>query len=815
MTVLTGLSGSGKSSVAFDIIYAEGQRRYVESLSVYARNFMEQLKKPDVDSISGLSPAIAIDQRTTTTSPRSTVGTVTEVYDYLRLLFTKVGQPLCPEHQIPVSSQKPEQIVEDILSLPKGAPFYLLAPMVIDSKGEFLAEFHQWARKGFVRAKVDGKWIELSEAKKLSKHHRHNIDLLVDRLKAEDKWRSRLTESVNLALSMSQGTIRVERPDKKESKLYSIHQACPECGYSFPELDSRLFSFNNPRGACTECEGLGEIEYYEDSNANEEDGEEVYFFETCQACQGQRLKPHALNVVINGKNISQYAQLSVDRLLKELEALKLKPRDAFIAEKIIKQMTSRLEYIQRVGAHYLSLDRPTKTLSGGEMQRIRLASQVGSSLVGVLYVLDEPSIGLHPRDHQRLLDIMKEVRDRGNTVLVVEHDEDTIRNADYVIDLGPGAGSQGGEVMAQGTPSQIAKASKSLTGQYLSRKKKVEVPKQRRQGNGTFLEIKGARGNNLKNVNLSIPLGTLCGITGVSGSGKSTLIIDTLYRELAKEFYDSKKQPAPFKSICGVKHLNKVVDINQKPIGRTPRSCPATYVDVLPLIRNLYAQLPESKIRGYRPGHFSFNVKGGRCEPCQGNGQIKIEMHFMPDVFVECDYCRGMRYNPEILNLRFKEKSIADVLKMTVSEATEFFQNHSAIHRKLKTLKQVGLEYITLGQNSTTLSGGEAQRVKLSKELSKRSTGRTLYILDEPTTGLHFEDVKKLIELLLKLVDGGNTVIVIEHNLDVIKSCDHVVDLGPDGGDKGGLIVANGTPETIVKNSRSLTGKFLTSLLVN
>ncbi|MCB0390768.1 MAG: excinuclease ABC subunit UvrA [Bdellovibrionales bacterium] len=810
ITVITGLSGSGKSSVAFDIIYAEGQRRYVESLSAYARNFMEQLKKPDVDSITGLSPSIAIDQKTTITNPRSTVGTTTEIYDFLRLLYARIGHPKCPEHQVEVQSQKPQQIVDDILSGPKGGKFFVLAPVVQDQKGEFLAEFQKWARKGFTRAKVDGQWMELENAKKLTKHKRHNIDLLIDRLVIDEKYRNRLSESINLALIMAKGMLKIE-PLGKEAKLYSIHQACPICGYSFPELDPRMFSFNNPRGACEACDGLGYIEYEYEYEGDEEEIEDFdpYDIEVCETCHGTRLNAAARNVLVDGKNIAEVSDLPASELLEYFKNLKLEGSEKIIGDKIIKQITDRLTYLNRVGTGYLSLSRPTRTLSGGEMQRIRLASQVGSSLIGVLYVLDEPSIGLHPRDHHRLLEIIKEIRDRGNTVLLVEHDEDTIESADYIIDLGPGAGIQGGQLLVEGSLEELKRNKESLTAQYLNKKKQIPCPDSYRKGHGTYLKVLGASGNNLKDVNLNIPLGKFCGITGVSGSGKSTLIVDTLYRICAQHFYEAHAQPAPYKEVQGLENLDKVIDINQKPIGRTPRSTPATYVGVLPMIRNLYSQLPEAKIRGYRPGHFSFNVKGGRCETCQGLGSIKVEMHFLSDVYVECDKCYGTRYNPEVQSIKFKEKSIADVLKMTVGEAEEFFQHHRQIHKKLITLKRVGLDYITLGQSSTTLSGGEAQRTKLAKELSKTSTGKTLYILDEPTTGLHFEDVRKLVELLQELVDQGNTVVVIEHHLDVIKNCDHIIDIGPDGGKAGGEIVAEGTPVEISKTKKSETGRFL------
>lgn len=818
ITVITGLSGSGKSSLAFDTIYAEGQRRYIESLSVYTRNFLEQMKKPEVDSISGLSPSIAIDQKSISSNPRSTVGTVTEIYDYLRLLYARIGTPLCPTHKVPVSSQTPEQIFEDVKSLKKGSKFFVLAPMARGKKGEFLAEFQKWAKKGFVKARVDDEWVDLAEAKKLAKHKAHDIDLLIDRLVLKDDMDHRLKESLNLALSLADGRVVVQVVGE-EGKQYSLHSSCPECGFSFPELEPRLFSFNNPKGACPTCNGIGSLdlsEMEEESDViDDEDLEDVdeYAIQICPDCEGTRLRPEARNVLIADKTIAELAMLPALDLEKRLSEMSLGSKQALIGEKILQQIIERLQYLNRVGTGYLSLDRPTRTLSGGEAQRIRLASQVGSSLIGVLYVLDEPSIGLHPRDHHRLLEILQEIRDRGNTILMVEHDEDTIRSADHLIDLGPRAGRLGGQLLADGAPKELEANTLSLTGQYLSGKKRIAVPEVRREGNGNWLELKGASGNNLKNVNLKIPLGTLCGVSGVSGSGKSTLVIDTLFRILSKEFYSSLKEPANYKSIHGLEHLDKVIDINQKPIGRTPRSVPATYVGVFPMIRDLFSQLPESKIRGYKPGHFSFNVKGGRCETCQGAGLRKVEMHFLSDVYVKCETCNGRRYNREILHIKFKDKNIADILEMTTAEAEEFFRNHSSIHRKLETLVQVGLDYITLGQSSTTLSGGEAQRVKLSKELSRRGTGKTLYILDEPTTGLHFEDVKKLIDLLQVLVDQGNTVLVIEHNLDVLKSCDHLIDLGPEGGREGGEIVAEGSPESIAKQARSMTGRFIKPLL--
>lgn len=836
ITVFTGLSGSGKSSLAFDTVYAEGQRRYVESLSAYARNFLEQLKKPEVDSITGLSPAIAIDQKSVSTNPRSTVGTVTEIYDYLRLLFAKVGIPECPTHHVPVTSQTPQQIIDDVFKKGLGTKFYVLAPMASGKKGEFLAEFQRWAKKGFVKAKVDGKMMELDKATKLAKTRAHDIDLVVDQLILKDTLKHRLSESINTALSMAQGRVIIETLDG-ERTAYSLHSACPQCGYSFPEIEPRMFSFNNPRGACGTCNGLGTIDLVEEeqfsdsevggkkldkvvykykgkkTSEDEDEDDEEMVLSACPECHGSRLKAEALNIRVGGKTIAELSDLSAIELRDWTLGVTWGAKDQLIAEKIVKQIVGRLDYLIRVGTAYLSLSRPSRTLSGGEAQRIRLATQLGSSLIGVLYVMDEPSIGLHPRDHHRLLDIIGELRERGNTILLVEHDEDTIRYADFVVDLGPRAGALGGEMMAQGTPEELAKNPRSLTGKYLSGELRIPVPVQRRKGNGHMLKILGATGNNLQNVDLIVPLGTFTAVTGVSGSGKSTLIIDTLYKILAQHFYKALSTPSPYKKIEGLDKIDKVIDINQRPIGRTPRSTPATYVGLFPMIRDLFANLPDSKLRGYEPGRFSFNVKGGRCETCMGHGQIRVEMHFLSDVFVTCDTCQGRRYNRETLNIKYKNKSISDVLEMSVGEALEFFKNHNQIYRKLETLHRVGLDYMTLGQSSTTLSGGEAQRVKLSKELSRRGTGKTLYILDEPTTGLHFDDVRKLVELIQELAEQGNTVLVIEHNMEVVKGADHVIDLGPDGGKGGGRIVAAGTPEQVAKVSGSETGKFLKAVL--
>ncbi len=841
ITVITGLSGSGKSSMAFDTIYAEGQRRYVDSLSAYARNFLDKLKKPDVDSISGLSPAIAIDQKSVGLNPRSTVGTVTEVYDYLRLLFARVGEPRCPIHKIPVAAQTPDQIIADIENKPPGTRLYVLAPYAQGKKGEFMNEFQKWLRRGFVSAKIDGKFTDLEKAKKLAKTKTHDIDIVIDKLVIKDGIRGRLAESVHTALQYGNDRVAIETA-KGDRKTYSIHSACPACGFNFPEIEPRLFSFNNPRGACETCGGLGTVDIQEVQDTRyangesgdaqklsvryrlsdkiargteeNEDGEiDQLAIRVCPDCDGTRLRPEPRNVLIAGQTITELAALSAKDLRETLKKAVWPDREKTISEKVLKQIDSRLNYLVRVGAGYLSLDRPTRTLSGGEGQRIRLATQVGSSLVGVLYVLDEPSIGLHPRDHHRLLDILRDLRELGNTILMVEHDEDTIRSADHIVDLGPRAGVLGGDVIAAGTPDEISGNERSLTGRYLAGTDSIPVPKERRKGNGQVLGLEGAAGNNLKNISIEIPLGTFTAVTGVSGSGKSTLIMDTLYRILANHFHDSKWEVAPYEKIRGLEHLDKVIDINQNPIGRTPRSTPATYVGLFPLVRDLFASLPDSQVRGYGPGRFSFNVKGGRCEACQGGGMIRVEMHFMSDVYVHCDACNGRRYNKETLAIKYKDRSVADVLDMSVGEALEFFQNHKLIHRKLETLHRVGLDYITLGQSSTTLSGGEAQRVKLSKELSKRGTGKTLYILDEPTTGLHFADIAKLVELLQELVDQGNTVLVIEHNLDVVKSVDHVIDLGPDGGNAGGEIVAVGTPEHVLKSAHSETGKFLKSVM--
>ena len=837
ITVFTGLSGSGKSSLAFDTVYAEGQRRYVESLSAYARHFLEQLKKPEVDSITGLSPAIAIDQKSVGLNPRSTVGTVTEIYDYLRLLYAKVGTPECPEHHIPVESQSPQQIIDDIFKKSMGTKFLILAPMAQSKKGEFLAEFQKWAKKGFIKAKVDGEYVELERATKLAKTKTHDIDLVIDQLVLKETIKHRLSESINTALSMANGRLIIETVGGERTN-YSLHSSCPKCGFSFPEMEPRLFSFNNPRGACLTCHGLGtldlvEEEQFSDSEvggrklenvkytykgkkvteveSDDEDSEEM-ILSTCPDCQGHRLKKESLSVKVGEKNIAELSDLSIIELAAFLQKLKWKEKHTFIADKILKQILSRLEFLKRVGTSYLSLSRPARTLSGGEAQRIRLATQVGSALIGCMYVMDEPSIGLHPRDHHRLLEIIGELKDRGNTIILVEHDEDTIRAADYLLDIGPGAGIHGGHVVAAGSPAEVMKVKNSLTAQYLEGSKKIAVPAKRRKGNGKKLSIVGARENNLRNVSVDIPLGELVVVSGVSGSGKSSLINDILAKELQARLHRASTVPGKHDSIEGIKELDKAIIIDQSPIGRTPRSNPATYTGLFGPIRELFASLPDAKLRGYTPGRFSFNVKGGRCENCAGDGIIKIEMHFLPDVYVPCEVCHGKRYNREALEIHYKGKTIADVLAMTCEQALEFFKNQPAIARKLQTLVDVGLGYISLGQSATTLSGGEAQRIKLSTELSRRPTGRTLYILDEPTTGLHMADVDKLLQMLHALVDAGNSMVVIEHNLDVIKNADWILDMGPEGGAGGGQVVAEGTPEQVAKNDKSYTGQYLSKM---
>jgi len=910
LVVVTGLSGSGKSTLAFDTIYAEGQRRYVESLSAYARQFLQLMEKPDVDSIEGLSPAISIEQKTSSKNPRSTVGTVTEIYDYLRLLYARIGRVYCYGCDREISSQTVQQIVDQIKSIPEKTKIMILAPVVSGRKGEFKKELIFLRKKGFVRVRINGEVRPLDEEIVLNKKLKHTIEVVVDRLIVKENMGKRLTDSVETGLTEGMGTLVVavlKGACKDEELLFSEKFACSYCNISYPELEPRLFSFNNPHGACPSCDGLGTkmvvdqdlvvpdtslsirdgaikpwekrtsinfhqmlesiakhfkfklntpfkslsratqklilygsgeepIKYiYERNNKREHytgtydgvicDLERRYhetessaarediakFMRTlpCSLCNGTRLTKEGVSVRVGDKNIVELTGRSIGHLHDFFQNLDLSKQEHNIARRIVKEIHERLGFLLNVGLEYLTLNRSSATLSGGESQRIRLATQIGSSLMGVLYVLDEPSIGLHQRDNDRLLSTLVKLRDLGNTVIVVEHDEKTILSADHVIDIGLGAGVHGGEIIFSGKPEKLLKDKKSLTGQYLSGRKTIPTPASRKQGNGLFIEIKGAEQNNLKKVNLRIPLGSLICVTGVSGSGKSTLVIDILYKALAQHFWNSTDKPGKYKTIEGVHLIDKVIDIDQSPIGRTPRSNPATYTGVFTIIRDLFSQVPESRMRGYKPGRFSFNVKGGRCEACQGDGVLKVEMHFLPDVFVTCEVCDGKRFNRETLEILYKGKNIADVLEMTVEEAEDFFQNIPSAKTKLKTIADVGLDYIHLGQAATTLSGGEAQRVKLSKELSKRSTGRTLYILDEPTTGLHFADIEHLLKVLTKLVDTGNTVIIIEHNMDVIKTADHIIDLGPEGGDKGGEILAHGTPEEIAKTKKSHTGRYL------
>ncbi|OGW13800.1 MAG: ABC-ATPase UvrA [Nitrospirae bacterium GWA2_42_11] len=804
--VITGLSGSGKSSLAFDTIYAEGQRRYVESLSVYARQFLEQMSKPDVDSIEGLSPAISIEQKTTSRNPRSTVGTITEIYDYMRLLFARIGHPYCYQCGKEITAQTVEQMVDKVLSLPSGTRIQVLAPIVRGRKGEYRKEFADMRGKGFVRARVDGELLDLEVDISLDKNKKHNIEIVIDRLiiknDLDERIRKRLADSIEISLRLADGVVVINRVDGKDI-LFSEKLACIDCGISYPELTPRVFSFNSPHGACPECDGLGiRIEFGEDAGI------------ICPACNGNRLKKEALAIKIANMSIAELTRSSVRSAIRLFDSLKLTKRETFIAQRILREIKERLYFLSNVGLDYLTLDREASTLSGGEGQRIRLATQIGSSLVGVLYVLDEPSIGLHQRDNVRLLSTLKRLRDLGNTVLVVEHDEETIRESDYVIDMGPGAGVHGGEIVSQGTPEDIMKDKNSMTGRYLKRELIISLPARHRKP-VRYLTIKGARKNNLKDIEVSVPVGLFTAITGVSGSGKSTLLFEVLYRNLINSLYRNTKTYDGCNAIYGLEEFDKVINIDQAPIGRTPRSNPATYTGLFTYIRDLYAQLPESRVRGYRVGRYSFNVKGGRCEACQGDGLIKIEMHFLPDVYVVCEVCKGKRYNRETLDIRYKGKNIADVLDLTVAQAIEFFEPIPLIRHKLETLRDVGLDYIKLGQAATTLSGGEAQRVKLSKELSRYATGRTMYILDEPTTGLHFADIQRLLDVLNRLVNSGNTIVVIEHHPDVIKNADYIIDLGPEGGDDGGEIVAYGTPEEVAAVEQSYTGKLLRNILAN
>jgi excinuclease ABC subunit A len=907
LTVITGLSGSGKSSLAFDTIYAEGQRRYVESLSAYARQFLDQLEKPDVDSVDGLSPAISIEQKTVSRSPRSTVGTVTEVYDYLRLLFSSIGQPHCHNCGAQITRQSVEQIVGNILSLPEGERVMILAPIVRGRKGEFKKELEKLAKEGFLRARIDGELLSLDEEIRLDKRRNHTIEAVVDRLLIKPGIKERLSESVRTALKLTGGAVLVSIIDGEE-KLYSERMACVNCGINVPPLEPRSFSFNSAYGACKRCHGLGtvlevdpakivpdatvqadKLEFVGNAdkqstaylraavqalaahfntdakrpfNELPQEVRDAFFYGLnqpltfrqgaytwqennwpgairtlrermtdassekvrlaleelvspieCPDCQGKRLQPESLAVRVAGRGIADYTALPIEDSIKAFDEVKLNEREEQIAGLVLREIRNRLRFLETVGLGYITLDRPSSTLSGGEGQRIRLATQIGSQLRGVLYVLDEPSIGLHPRDNQKLLETLCALRDLGNTVLVVEHDEETIRRADFVVDLGPGAGAHGGELVAAGTPEEVSCNPESVTGLYICGARAIAVPETRRAANGKAITVRGARANNLKDIDITFPLGLLTVVTGVSGSGKSTLVDDILYRSLARHLYGSLSEPGAHDSIEGLEHIDKVIEIDQSPIGRTPRSNPATYTGLFTPIRELYSMLPESRERGYKPGRFSFNVKGGRCEACEGDGMKRIEMNFLPDVYVLCDVCRGARYNRETLSVKYKGKSIAELLDTTVEEALPILENIPQIKQKLQTLLDVGLGYIKLGQAATTLSGGEAQRIKLAKELSKRATGRTMYILDEPTTGLHFADVHKLLDVLQRLVALGNTVLVIEHNLDVIKSADYIIDLGPEGGSHGGRLVAQGTPEEVARNRRSHTGQALKPLL--
>lgn len=807
LVVITGLSGSGKSSLSFDTIYAEGQRRYVESLSAYARQFLEQMDKPDVDSIEGLSPAISIEQRTTAKNPRSTVGTVTEIYDYMRLLFSKIGNPYCYNCGREIRSQTVQQMVDSVLLLSAGTRFQVLAPVVRGRKGEYKKELLEMRRMGYSKARIDGKITDLSDDITLNKNKRHTIEIIIDRLIVKEGIEKRIADSIEIAIRLSKGIVIINELDKGRDILYSEKLACLYCGISYSEITPRTFSFNSPHGACPDCGGLG-IEKVRGI----EDEDELTGNLTCQSCGGSRLRRESLFIKIGGLSIAEISQMSAKKTLSFLNNLTLSDNESFIAQRILKEIRERLGFLVNVGLDYLTLDRSAATLSAGEAQRIRLSTQIGSSLTGVLYILDEPSIGLHQRDNRRLLDSLCRLRDLGNTVIIVEHDEETMRRADYLIDIGPGAGIHGGGVVAQGSIESIINTEMSLTGMYLKGELSIPVPERRRKPKG-FLRIIGPRENNLKGIDIGIPIGILTCVTGVSGSGKSTLVFDILYKSLAKILYHSPERPGKHKRIDGMELIDKVLDIDQSPIGRTPRSNPATYTGLFTYIREIFSHLPEARIRGYKPGRFSFNIKGGRCEACEGDGSIKIAMHFLPDVYVTCNQCKGKRYNRETLDIRYKGKNIAEVLEMTVEEALIFLENIPHIREKLDTLNGIGLGYITLGQSATTLSGGEAQRVKLSKELSKRETGRTLYILDEPTTGLHFADIQKLLDVLNRLVDTGNTVVVIEHNLDVIKTADHIIDLGPEGGDDGGWVVATGTPEEVSGIANSYTGQFLKRVL--
>ncbi|MDA8082617.1 MAG: excinuclease ABC subunit UvrA [Nitrospiraceae bacterium] len=807
ITVITGPSGSGKSSLAIDTIYAEGQRRYVESLSAYSRQFLEQLQKPEVDSIEGLSPSIAIDQKTVSRSPRSTLSTITEIYDYLRVLYTRLGKAYCYNCGSEISSQESGNIIEAVLSLDKGSRIQILAPIVRDRKGNYRKELQEMRNEGFVRARIDGEMMDLTEEIILEKKKRHTIEIVIDRLIIRDGIERQAREAVETAFKYSD-TVTVNLIRNNSDILFSKTAACLKCGISYPDIVPRFFSFNSKAGACPSCNGLG----FEDL---EEDSPDLELHRTCRSCGGHRLRREALSVRFHGISIGQFCGMSISEAAAFLEGLSLSEREGVIARRVLKEVRDRLSFLSQVGLGYLTLDRPSVTLSGGEAQRIRLASQMGSSLTGVLYVLDEPSIGLHPRDCTRLLESLSAIRDAGNTVVVVEHDEETIRWADHIVDMGPGAGRRGGWVIAEGTPRQIEADPQSVTGKFLSGVNSIEVPETRRPLNA-FFSVLGASEHNLRDIDVRIPVHAFTCVTGVSGSGKSTLIFDILYRALHKRLAGPEEiilPPGRYREIRGIELIDKVISVDQTPIGRTPRSNPVTYTGIFSPIRDLFALLPDAKMRGYSLSRFSFNVEGGRCEACRGNGLIKVEMHFLPDVYVQCEKCKGMRYNRETLDIRYKSKNIAEVLEMTVTEALQFFENIPQIRRRLEVLDDIGLGYIHLGQQATTLSGGEAQRIKLSRELNRRPTGNTLYILDEPTTGLHFSDIQKLLHVLNLLVDQGNTVIVIEHNLDVVKSADYVIDLGPEGGERGGELIAAGTPEEVSRNRASHTGRFLDRVL--
>lgn len=809
ITVITGPSGSGKSSLAIDTIYAEGQRRYVESLSAYARQFLEQLQKPDVDYIEGLSPSIAIDQKTVTKSPRSTVGTITEIYDYMRVLYTRIGKPFCYRCGGPISSQDVNAIIDSVMGLPYGTKLQILAPIVRDRKGEYRKELHQMRNEGFVRARIDGTMIDLTEDITLKKQKRHTIEIVIDRFIIKHGVDKKIRHAIETALKYAD-TVVINLPDKDVDIPYSRTMACLRCGTSFPEINPRLFSFNSSYGACPRCNGLGFTGAGEGMFEPYERSEEDYLSleKQCRHCHGMRLRPEALSVKVQNLSIGEFSRFDVESALRFISTIELTERERFISSRILKEVKDRLSFLIKVGLGYLTIDRLSLTLSGGEAQRIRLATQMGSSLTGVLYVLDEPSIGLHPRDCRRLLESLSYIRDSGNTVIVVEHDEETMRWADYIIDMGPGAGAKGGWIVAEGSIDEIMRNEKSLTGKYLRGEMSIPVPSLRRRPKG-FVEIAGASEFNLKNIDVKIPLGVFCAVTGVSGSGKSTLIIEILYNALRKRLYGGKVRVGKHREIRGAEKIEDVICVDQSPLGRTPRSNPATYTGVFTHIRNLFAQIQESRVRGYSASRFSFNLQGGRCERCHGDGLIKVAMHFLPDAFVQCDACKGKRYNRETLEIRYKGKDISDVLSMTVSEAAVFFEHIPVIREKLEMLEDVGLGYLQIGQPAPTLSGGEAQRLRLSRELAKRGTGNTLYILDEPTTGLHFVDIQRLLDVLNSLVDRGNTVIVIEHNLDVIKSADFIIDLGPEGGDGGGRLIATGTPEEVASHPYSHTGRFL------